>query len=108
MRRIAFVFLVALVGAGAVAEAASPPPKRIAPWVKIEGVKVGGLNPYIAYQRVTAAYARPLRFALGSERWARTPASLGAVADLDGAIAQALDARALETADEGIALPVGE
>ena len=104
MRRIAFVFLVALVGAGAVAEAASPPPKRIAPWVKIEGVKVGGLNPYIAYQRVTAAYARPLRFALGSERWARTPTSLGAVADLDGAIAQALDARAGEAISIGVRL----
>ena len=104
MRRIAFVLLVALVGAGAVAEAASPPPKRIAPWVKIEGVKVGGVNPYIAYQRVTAAYARPLRFALGSERWARTPTSLGAVADLDGAIAQALDARAGEAISIGVRL----
>ena len=71
MRRVAFVFLLALVGAGAVAEAASPPPKRIAPWVKIEGVKVGGVNPHIAYRRVTAAYAsaaalRARQGALGS------------------------------------------
>ena len=104
MRRVAFVFLLALIGAGAVAEAASPPPKRIAPWVKVEGVKVGGLNPYIAYKRVTAAYARPVRFALGTERWARTPASLGAVPDIDGAIAQALDARASETVSIGVRL----
>ena len=102
MRRIAFVFLITLVGAGAVAEAASPPPQRIAPWVKIEGVKVGGLNPHIAYQRLTAAYARPLRFALGTERWARSPSSLGAVADIDGAIAQALDARAGEAVSIGV------
>jgi L,D-transpeptidase catalytic domain/Putative peptidoglycan binding domain len=104
MRRVAFVFLVALVGAGAVAEAASPPPKRIAPWVKIEGVKVGGLIPERAYRRVTVAYARPLRFAYGTERWGRTPASLGAVVDLDGAIAQALDARAGETVSIGVRL----
>jgi L,D-transpeptidase catalytic domain/Putative peptidoglycan binding domain len=104
VRRVALVFLLALIGAGAVAEAASPPPKRIAPWVKIEGVKVGGLNPYIAYRRVTTAYTRPLRFANGQERWARSPASLGAVVDMDGAIAQALDARAGETVSLGVRL----
>jgi lipoprotein-anchoring transpeptidase ErfK/SrfK len=98
------VFLLALIGAGAVAEAASPPPKRIAPWVKVEGVKVGGLNPYMAYRRVTAAYERPVRFALGQERWARTPTSLGAVVDFDGAISQALDARASETVSLGVRL----
>jgi hypothetical protein len=98
------VFLLALIGAGAVAEAASPPPKRIAPWVKVEGVKVGGLNPYMAYRRVTTAYERPVRFALGQERWARTPASLGAVVDFDGAISQALDARAGETVSLGVRL----
>jgi lipoprotein-anchoring transpeptidase ErfK/SrfK len=98
------VFLLALIGAGAVAEAASPPPKRIAPWVKVEGVKVGGLNPYIAYRRVTTAYERPVRFAFGQERWARTPASLGAVVDFDGAISQALDARAGETVSLGVRL----
>jgi lipoprotein-anchoring transpeptidase ErfK/SrfK len=102
MRRVAFVFLLALVGAGAVAEAASPPPERIAPWVKIEGVKVGGLNPYIAYRRVTVAYAKPVRFALGKERWNRTPASLGAVPNIDGAVAQALDAKAGETVSIGV------
>ncbi len=98
------VFLLALIGAGAVAEAASPPPKRIAPWVKVEGVKVGGLNPYMAYRRVTAAYEHPIRFALGQERWARTPTSLGAVVDFDGAISQALDARASETVSLGVRL----
>jgi lipoprotein-anchoring transpeptidase ErfK/SrfK len=102
MRRIAFVFLIALAAAGTVAEAASPPPKRIAPWVRIEGVKVGGVNPYIAYRRVTAAYNKPLRFALGKERWARSPTSLGAVANVDGAIEQALDARAGETVSIGV------
>jgi hypothetical protein len=102
MRRIAFVFLIALAAAGTVAEAASPPPKKIAPWVRIEGVKVGGVNPYIAYRRVTAAYNKPLRFALGAERWARTPASLGAVPDIDGAIEQALEARAGETVSIGV------
>jgi L,D-transpeptidase catalytic domain/Putative peptidoglycan binding domain len=102
MRRIAFVFLVALAAAGTVAEAASPPPKRIAPWVKVEGVKVGGLNPHIAFRRVTAAYAKPVRFALGQERWARTPTGLGAVADVEGAISQALDARAGETVSIGV------
>jgi hypothetical protein len=104
MRRVAFVFLLALVGAGAVAEAASPPPKRIAPGVRIEGVRVGSVNPYIAYRRVTTAYGRPLRFALGKERWARTPSSLGAVADFDGAVAQALEARAGEAVSIGIRL----
>jgi lipoprotein-anchoring transpeptidase ErfK/SrfK len=102
MRRIAFVFLVALAAAGTVAEAASPPPERIAPWVKVEGVKVGGLNPHIAFRRVTAAYAKPVRFALGQERWARTPTGLGAVADVEGAITQALDARAGETVSIGV------
>jgi hypothetical protein len=102
MRRIAFVFLVALAAAGAVAEAASPPPKKIAPWVKIEGVKVGGVNPYIAYRRLTTAYNKPLRFALGQERWARSPTSLGAIPDIDGAIEQALDARAGETVSIGV------
>jgi lipoprotein-anchoring transpeptidase ErfK/SrfK len=102
MRRIAFVFLVALAAAGAVAEAASPPPKKIAPWVKIEGVKVGGLNPYIAYRRLTTAYNKPLRFALGQERWARSPTSLGAIPDIDGAIEQALDARAGEAVSIGV------
>jgi lipoprotein-anchoring transpeptidase ErfK/SrfK len=102
MRRIAFVFLIALAAAGAVAEAASPPPKKIAPWVKIEGVKVGGLNPYIAYRKFTAAYNKPVRFALGQERWARSPTSLGAVADIDGAIEQALDARAGEAVSIGV------
>jgi hypothetical protein len=98
------VFLLALIGAGAVAEAASPPPKRIAPWVKVAGVTVGGLNPYMAYRRVTTAYERPVRFALGQERWARTPASMGAVVDFDGAISQALDARAGETVSLGVRL----
>jgi hypothetical protein len=102
MRRVAFVFLVALAAAGAVAEAASPPPQRIAPWVKVEGVKVGGINPHIAYQRVTAAYAKPLRFAYGKERWARSPTSLGAIADVEGAISQALDARAGEAVSIGV------
>ena len=102
MRRIAFVFLVALAAAGAVAEAASPPPKKIAPWVKIEGVKVGGMNPYIAYRKLTAAYNKPVRFALGQERWARSPTSLGAVADIDGAIEQALEARAGEAVSIGV------
>jgi lipoprotein-anchoring transpeptidase ErfK/SrfK len=102
VRRIAFVFLIALAAAGAVAEAASPPPKKIAPWVKIEGVKVGGLNPYIAYRRLTAAYNKPLRFALGQERWARSPTSLGASPDIDGAIEQALDARAGEAVSIGV------
>jgi lipoprotein-anchoring transpeptidase ErfK/SrfK len=102
MRRIAFVFLIALAAAGAVAEAASPPPKKIAPWVKIEGVKVGGLNPYIAYRKFTAAYNKPVRFALGQERWARSPTSLGAVADIDGAIEQALDASAGEAVSIGV------
>jgi hypothetical protein len=104
MRRLAFVFLVALAAAGAVAEAASPPPKRIAPWVKIEGVKVGNVNPHIAFRRVTAAYAKPLRFALGQERWARSPASLGATADIEGAVSQALDAKAGETVSIGVRL----
>jgi L,D-transpeptidase catalytic domain/Putative peptidoglycan binding domain len=102
MRRIAFVFLIALAAAGAVAEAASPPPKKIAPWVKIEGVKVGGLNPYIAYRRLRTAYNKPLRFALGQERWARSPTSLGAIPDIDGAIEQALEARAGETVSIGV------
>jgi lipoprotein-anchoring transpeptidase ErfK/SrfK len=102
MRRIAFVFLIALAAAGTVAEAASPPPKKIAPWVKIEGVKVGGLNPYIAYRKLTAAYNKPVRFALGQERWARSPTSLGAVADIDGAIEQALESRAGEAVSIGV------
>jgi lipoprotein-anchoring transpeptidase ErfK/SrfK len=102
MRRIAFVFLIALAAAGTVAEAAWPPPQKIAPWVRIEGVKVGGVNPYIAYRRVIAAYNKPLRFALGEDRWARSPTSLGAVADIDGAIEQALEARAGETVSIGV------
>jgi lipoprotein-anchoring transpeptidase ErfK/SrfK len=102
MRRVAFVFLVALAAAGTVAEAASPPPKRIKPWVKIEGVKVGGLNPHIAFRRVTAAYAKPVRFALGQERWARGPSSLGATADVEGAVSQALDAKAGEAVSIGV------
>jgi lipoprotein-anchoring transpeptidase ErfK/SrfK len=104
VRRIAVVFLAALAAAGAVAEAASPPPQRIAPWVKIEGVKVGNLNPHIAFQRVTAAYAKPLRFALGQKRWARSPTSLGATADIEGAVTQALDAKAGETVSIGVRL----
>jgi len=104
MRRVVFVFLLALVGAGAVAEAASPPPQRIAPWVRIEGVKVGGLIPERANRLVRRAYERPVRFAFGRERWARTPASLGAVADVDGAIAQALEAKAGETVSISVRL----
>ena len=64
------------------------------------GVKVGGVNPYIAYRRVTAAYIKPVRFV--EERWARSPTSLGAVADIDGAIEQALEARAGETVSIGV------
>ena len=104
MRRLAVVLLVSLAAAGTVAEAASPPPQRIAPWVKIEGVKVGGLNPHIAFRRVTAAYAKPIRFALGQERWARGPAALGAVPDIEGAVSQALDAKASETVSIGVRL----
>jgi lipoprotein-anchoring transpeptidase ErfK/SrfK len=104
MRRLAVVLLVSLAAAGTVAEAASPPPERIAPWVKIEGVKVGGLNPHIAFRRVTAAYAKPIRFALGQERWARGPAALGAVPDIEGAVSQALDAKASETVSIGVRL----
>ena len=51
---------------------------------------------------MTVAYAKPLRFALGQERWARTPTSLGAVADIEGAISQALDARAGEAVSIGV------
>jgi lipoprotein-anchoring transpeptidase ErfK/SrfK len=57
-----------------------PAPERIAPGVKIAGVRVGGMTPAEAYAAVRSAFERPLVLLVGKHRLAVSPERLGAVA----------------------------
>ena len=69
-------------------------PARTARGVVVGGVRVGGLTRQAATRAVTVAYEAPLEFRFGDRRWKATAAQLGARAEVDAAVRQALRATA--------------
>jgi lipoprotein-anchoring transpeptidase ErfK/SrfK len=87
----------ALLAAAGVACAAAPAAERlqmIAPGVRILGAHVGGLTLQPARIRVQSALARPLRIVYRGETFAVAPSTFAPRANVDRALASALDARA--------------
>jgi hypothetical protein len=68
----------------------------IKPGVTVAGVRVGGMTSEPARRLVRAAFAQPVEFAFGAERWQASARELGASAAVDAAVARALRAKAGE------------
>src|SRR5262249_18061430 len=81
--------------------------KQIAPAVTVSGVPVGGLTSERARLRVQQRAERPLIVHVGTHWWSVEPSQLGAVAAVDTAVSQALDARqgARVAVQTGVSLP---
>jgi lipoprotein-anchoring transpeptidase ErfK/SrfK len=90
--RIGISLLVALALGGVVAPASRQYPS-IAPGVRIGPVDVGGLTAEPARAAAEKALAEPLRVTADGQTWTVAPASLGARADVESAVMQALKAR---------------
>jgi lipoprotein-anchoring transpeptidase ErfK/SrfK len=92
MRGIILVLVLLAAVAAVPAQAQDPPPEppRIADGVTVAGVAVGGLTPEEAQAAVQAAFDRRLPFRFRTRRWSKAPQELGASADVEGAVAQAL------------------
>ncbi len=58
--------------------------------VTISGIPVGGMTPEQATEFVQGLFDQPLRVRHGSRSWESTPSMLGAAADVQGAVAEAL------------------
>jgi lipoprotein-anchoring transpeptidase ErfK/SrfK len=56
----------------------------------VSGIPVGGLTAEEARATLQLAFDRPLVFRFRTLRWSKTPAQLGAAADVEGAVARAL------------------
>ena len=91
IHRFVLVVLVA-TGFGAAVPAAGVSLPTVPRGIEVGGVKVGGLISVQAEERLEQAYARPIRFHFGGQRWATEPERLGAEYDVHGAVEQALDA----------------
>ena len=103
MLRFAVCFVLVAVGAVAFAQPAGPP-DPIAEGVKIAGIRAGGLDAEQARQLVRRAYARPLHFRLGKQRWQVPPARFAMQPLLDDAVAKALRADENENVDVRVAV----
>jgi lipoprotein-anchoring transpeptidase ErfK/SrfK len=90
--RIGISLLVALALGGVVAPASMQYP-AIAPGVRIGPVDVGGLTAEPARAAAANALAKPVRVRVGDRTWTIEPATLGARADVAGAVTRALQAR---------------
>jgi lipoprotein-anchoring transpeptidase ErfK/SrfK len=89
--RIGISLLVALALGGVVAPASRQYPS-IAPGVRIGPADVGGLTAEPARAAAAKALAEPLTVTADGETWTVAPASLGARADVESAVMQALKA----------------
>jgi lipoprotein-anchoring transpeptidase ErfK/SrfK len=89
LRRLAFVLVVAASLAAAPAWAQDPEP-RIAEGVTIARVPVGGMTEAEAHTVVQAAFDRKIPFKFRQRRWEVKPDTLGAFANVDIAVGQAL------------------
>jgi lipoprotein-anchoring transpeptidase ErfK/SrfK len=58
--------------------------------VTVSGIPVGGMTEEQAAEFVQGMFDQPLRLRHGAMRWELTPSILGASADVDGAVAEAL------------------
>ncbi|HZE29709.1 MAG TPA: L,D-transpeptidase family protein [Gaiellaceae bacterium] len=67
-------------------------PTTIASGVTISGVQVGGLTSDVAFEAVTASFARPLTLVVPRHRLAVDPARIGAMAAVRAAVSRALTA----------------
>jgi lipoprotein-anchoring transpeptidase ErfK/SrfK len=107
VRRVLVSIVVVLAGVGVAAPQAEPPLKQIVPAVTVAGVPVGGLTSERARTRVQQSLERPLIVHVGEHWWSVTPSQLGAVNDVDAAVAQALDASgaAHVAVHAGVSLP---
>ena len=80
-------------GLACAAAPASTPAHLIAHGVTVSGLRVGDLTAEPARQRITASLMRSIRITTPTGVTALDPASVGAVADVDGAVTAALAAR---------------
>jgi lipoprotein-anchoring transpeptidase ErfK/SrfK len=92
IHRIVLVVLVA-AGFGAAVPAAGVSLPVVPDGVEVGSVEVGGLISVQAEERLARAYAQPIRFHFGGQRWAADPERLGARADARAAIERALTAK---------------
>lgn len=70
--------------------------------VTISGIPVEGMTPEQAVEFVQGMFDQPLRVRRGSRSWESTPTMLGAAADVQGAVAEAL----LAAPGQSIVLPI--
>jgi lipoprotein-anchoring transpeptidase ErfK/SrfK len=89
--RIGISLLVALALGGVVAPASRQYPS-IAPGVRIGSTDVGGLTAEPARAAAARALAEPLQVTADGQTWTVAPAALGARADVESAVMQALKA----------------
>jgi lipoprotein-anchoring transpeptidase ErfK/SrfK len=92
--RLGISLLLVLFAAIALAPAAGPQ-KQIKDGVRIAGLNVAGLDVGQARQRVSAAFAQPVKFRFGKHRWQVAPHRLGGEPLIEEAVSRAL------RADEG-------
>jgi L,D-transpeptidase catalytic domain/Putative peptidoglycan binding domain len=85
--------LVCCAGLACAAAPASTPAHLIAQGVTVSGVRVGDLTAEPARDRITASFAVRIRVATPTGVTTIDPTRLGAVADVDAALARALSAR---------------
>ncbi|MGB2953262.1 MAG: L,D-transpeptidase [Gaiellaceae bacterium] len=83
-----------------IATTATEPSGPVAPGVKIGGIDVGNLTPDQATSAVQTAFETPLLLLVDRHRLALAPETVGASADVAGAVAQA------ETAAPGTSIPL--
>jgi lipoprotein-anchoring transpeptidase ErfK/SrfK len=64
----------------------------VKPGVHVLGLPVAGMTSERARGRIREAFSRPVHFRLGDKTWQARPSRLGAQANIDGAVANALAA----------------
>jgi lipoprotein-anchoring transpeptidase ErfK/SrfK len=101
--RLGISLLLVLFAAIALAPAAGPQ-KQIKDGVRIAGIYAAGLDVGQARQRVSAAYAQPVKFRFGKHRWQVAPERLGAEPLVEDAVSRALRADEGENVDVRVAV----
>ena len=66
-----------------------PDPVLLPDGITVDGIPVGGMTAEQAKAMIEATFGQPLAFVWGGTRWYADPASLGAHANVDGALQRA-------------------
>jgi L,D-transpeptidase-like protein/putative peptidoglycan binding protein len=90
-KRAAFLLVLFLSAAVALAPAAGPP-RTIGGGVRMVGVNVAGLDAEQARQQVTTWFSAPLRLRMGKKRWSVSTERLGLNVAVEDAVSRALRA----------------